>query len=176
MRQLAAVDALSFSEQDYYDLIRNKTASLIAGACSAGSLCGAPEYKDALTRYGDRIGMAFQIADDILDYTGDESVTGKPGGHDLAEHKVTLPLIGALPALSRGARTRVEELFACENPAEELISEVIGIVADAGGIEYARMRGEELAHDAEQALSVLPAGDVRTALTDAIAYVMERRS
>jgi octaprenyl-diphosphate synthase len=120
--------------------------------------------------------MAFQIADDILDYTGTEEVTGKPSGLDLREHKVTLPLIAALEHVSAPARARIDELFAVEDPGDELIADVIGIVSDAGGIDYARRRGEALAHDAEQALRVLPESSVRSALTDAIAYVMDRRS
>lgn len=176
MRQLGAVDELRFSEEEYYRLIRNKTASLIAAACESGALCGAAEYREAMARYGDRLGMAFQIADDILDYTENEAVTGKPGGLDLREHKVTLPLIGALPNVSRGGRERIDRLFADESPADDLIADVMGIVTEAGGIEYARRRGEQFAHDAEQALGVLPESPVRSALTDAIAYVMDRRS
>lgn len=176
MRQLGATDALAFTEAEYYCLIRNKTASLIAGACESGALCGAPEFRAPLAQYGDRLGMAFQIVDDILDYTGHESETGKPGGLDLHEHKVTLPLIAALPRVSPPARGRIDELFRTEAPADELIGDVIAIVAEAGGIEYARARGEEFAHDAERALRVLPESPVRTALTDAIGYVMDRRS
>jgi octaprenyl-diphosphate synthase len=175
MRQLAAVDALSFSEEEYCHLIRAKTASLISGACESGALCGAPEFRETLARYGDRLGMAFQIADDILDYTADQTVTGKPGGLDLREHKVTLPLIAALPHVSTDRRRRIDELFATESPSDELLADVIAIVADAGGIDYARQRGEQFAHDAEQALRVLPMTPVRSALTDAIAYVMDRR-
>jgi octaprenyl-diphosphate synthase len=175
MRQLAAVDALSFSEDEYCRLIRAKTASLISGACESGALCGAPEFREALAQYGDRLGMAFQVADDILDYTADQSVTGKPGGLDLREHKVTLPLIAALPHVSTAGRGRIDELFATEAPPDGLLADVIGIVAEAGGIEYARQRGEQFAHDAEHALRVLPETPVRSALTDAIAYVMDRR-
>jgi octaprenyl-diphosphate synthase len=176
MRQLGAVDALAFSEQDYFHLIRAKTASLIAGACESGAMCGAPEFREALAKYGDRLGMAFQIADDILDYTGNESVTGKPVGLDLRERKVTLPLIAALPRVSTAARKRIDELFAAESPGDATIADVVGIVADAGGIDYAQRRGEQFANDAEQALRVLPECSVRSALTDAIAYVMARRS
>jgi octaprenyl-diphosphate synthase len=176
MRQLGAVDALAFREEEYYHLIRSKTASLISGACESGALCGAPEFRRELAVYGDRLGMAFQIADDILDYTEDESTTGKPSGLDLREHKVTLPLIGALPHMSAASRSRVDELFAAENPDDALLADVIGIVADAGGIDYARRRGEQFAHDAEQALRVIPESPVRASLTDAIAYVMDRRS
>src|SRR5678815_3668178 len=67
MRQLAALDALAFSEDDYDTLIESKTASLFAAACEVGSLCGAQRYRSALTRFGQRLGMAFQVADDLLD-------------------------------------------------------------------------------------------------------------
>ena len=176
MRQLSAVDALNFTEDDYYHLIRAKTASLMAGACESGALCGAPEFRQALAQFGDRLGMAFQIADDILDYTEDQSVTGKPGGLDLREHKVTLPLIYVLPRVSAGARRQIDELFAMEAPDDDLLAEVVGIVADAGGIDYSRRRGEEFAHDAEQALRSIPDSPVRSALMGSIAYVMDRRS
>lgn len=176
MRQLAAIDALQFSENDYYDLIRAKTASLLSGACESGALCGAGAFREVMARYGDRLGMAFQIADDILDYTGDTSVIGKPSGHDLAEHKLTLPLIAALPRLTPAARARVDELFATEAPDDDLVADVIDLVRRAGGIEYARRCGERFAHEAETALSVLRDSPVRSALADAITYVMERRS
>jgi len=175
MRQLGAVDALEFSEEEYFALIRAKTASLMAGACESGAICGAPELREPLAQYGDRLGMAFQIADDILDYTEDQSVTGKPSGLDLREHKVTLPLIAALPHLSAPGRQRVDALFATEAPDDDLIADVIEVVSKAGGIDYARRRGEQFALDAEEALRVLPESPVRSALTDAIAYVMNRR-
>jgi octaprenyl-diphosphate synthase len=176
MRQLAAVETLSFGEEDYYRLIRAKTASLIAGACESGAMCGALEFREPLAHFGDRLGMAFQIADDILDYTEDESVTGKPGGLDLREHKVTLPLIAALPRLNAVERERVETLFRAESPTDGLVSDIIAIVEKAGGIEYARRQGERFAREAEAALRSLPPSPVRSALTDSIAYVMERRS
>lgn len=176
MRQLAAVNALDFTEDEYYRLIRSKTASLMSGACESGALCGAAEFRAPLAEYGDRLGMAFQIADDILDYTGNESVTGKPGGLDLREHKVTLPIIAALPLATVGGRRRIDELFATEAPTDALIGDVIEIVRDAGGIEHARRRGEHFAHDARQALASLPDSPVRSALAEAIGYVMDRRS
>jgi octaprenyl-diphosphate synthase len=176
MRQLGAVDALQFTEDEYYALIRCKTASLLSGACESGALCGARRFRGVLAEYGDRLGMAFQISDDILDYTEDESVTGKPGGLDLREHKVTLPLIAALPRVSSAGRQRVDELFAAETPADELIDDVIGIVAEAGGIDYARQRGEQFAAEAASALAGVPESPVRTSLLDAITYVMDRRS
>jgi octaprenyl-diphosphate synthase len=176
MRQLAAVDALAFSEADYEALIQAKTASLLSAACETGAMCGAAQHRDALRRYGERLGMAFQVADDILDYTETAAVTGKPSGLDLREHKVTLPLIAALPRLSTAARGRVEALLASEAPSDEQIADVVRLVTEAGGIESARRRGEQFAHEAEEALEGLPDTPARTALADAILYVMDRRS
>jgi octaprenyl-diphosphate synthase len=176
MRQLGALDGVEFSEDDYFALIRAKTAVLVSAACETGALCGAPQFRSNLKRYGELLGMSFQIADDILDYTSDSTVTGKPSGLDLREHKVTLPLILARPQLTAASRRRVDELFATEDPDERLINDVVAIVAEAGGIDRARQRGEQLAQEAEDVLEPLPDSPVRSALTDAISYVMDRRS
>ena len=176
MRQLAAVEKLAFAASEYELLIEAKTASLLSAACETGALCGAVRHRAALKRYGARLGMAFQVADDILDYTETASVTGKPSGLDLREHKVTLPLIAALPHLSAAGRGRVDALFAADAPTDDQIAEVIGLVADAGGIEAARRRGEQFALEAEAALAGLPDTPARAALADAILYVMDRRS
>ena len=176
MRQLTAIDSLQFGEADYYQLIRCKTASLLSGACESGALCGAAGYRQVLAQYGDRLGMAFQITDDILDYTGEASVTGKPGGLDLREHKMTLPLIAALPSVSPAGRERIGAVFASATPDDELILDVITIVAEAGGIDYARQRGARFAEDAGETLRRLPDSPARAALADAISYVMDRRS
>src|SRR5205823_5907860 len=102
MRQLEAHDKLAYDEAQYDELIRSKTASLLAGACEVGALRAPAPYREALARFGLRLGMAFQITDDLLDYTEREAVTGKPSGLDLKEHKVTLPLIAALAAMRPG--------------------------------------------------------------------------
>ncbi|MBX7118616.1 MAG: polyprenyl synthetase family protein [Gemmatimonadaceae bacterium] len=176
LRQLASFDALSFTEQDYYTLIRAKTASLVGAACEMGALAGAPRFRANMRRFGERLGMAFQVADDLLDYTEQEAVTGKPSGNDLKEHKVTLPLIAGLPRMSRAARARVEALFADPTPGDAAIAEVVGIVGESGGLEFARRKGEQFAQEAEEALADLPQSDVKQSLADALAYVMDRRS
>jgi octaprenyl-diphosphate synthase len=176
MRQLAALDALAFSEQDYDTLIESKTASLFAAACEVGSLCGSQRHRKALTTFGQRLGMAFQVADDLLDYTEAQETTGKPTGLDLREHKVTLPLIFALRTMSPGARRRVDALFANPDPDDALIAEVVEIVREEGGLEYARRRGEDFAQEAEEALGSLPESVYRSSLAETIGYVMDRRS
>ncbi len=176
MRQLGALDALAFTEADYDQLIGAKTASLFRAACELGALCGAGEHRAALACYGERLGMAFQVVDDLLDYTEDAEVTGKPSGLDLREHKVTLPLIAALPELDASGRRRVEALFAAPDPDDQQVAEVIALVASHGGLDYARRRGEARAREAEEALAGLPDTAARAALVDAIGYVLERRA
>jgi octaprenyl-diphosphate synthase len=176
MRQLASYDALSFSEADYWQLIHAKTASLLGAACEVGALCGAPVHRTAMRRYGDQLGMAFQVVDDLLDYTEVESVTGKPSGNDLREHKVTLPLIAALGQMSVAQRKCVDGLFASPIPDDSEIADVVGIVTDCGGIDYARRKGEEFAEQADAALVSVPASAARQSLSDAVAYVIDRRS
>ena len=176
MRQLAAYDALSFTEEDYFQLILAKTASLLGAACEVGALCGAPDYCDAMRRYGTQLGMAFQVADDLLDYTEVESVTGKPSGNDLREHKVTLPLIAALGRMTAAQAGRVEALFANPTPDDAQIADVVAIVTDVGGIDYARRRGQAFADEAEAALGPVPDSPARDALCGALTYVIDRRS
>jgi octaprenyl-diphosphate synthase len=176
MRQLGALEALAFSEDDYEFLIRCKTAALFKAACEVGALCGAARYLDPLSRFGERLGMAFQVQDDLLDYTEAAETMGKPTGLDLKEHKVTLPLIAALRAISPGSRRTVERLFATAEPSDEDVAEVVAIVRDADGLDYARRRGEEFASQAEEALSELPESRVRSSLSDTLAYVLDRRS
>ena len=176
MRQLEAHDKLAYGEAEYDQLIRAKTASLLSGACEVGALRAAPTQREALARFGMRLGMAFQIADDLLDYTEAEAVTGKPSGLDLREHKVTLPLIAALDAMAAADRRLVGELMTAPTPEDGLVAEVIRLVAARGGLDYARRRALELAQQAEAELDVLPPSAARDALRDSIAYAVERRS
>jgi octaprenyl-diphosphate synthase len=176
MRQLAVIEPLDFGESEYYDLIRSKTASLMRAACELGALSGARNYRRALGAYGENLGMAFQITDDLLDYREVKETTGKPSGLDLREHKVTLPLIYALRDMSPKSRRDVEQLFASDEVTDADIARVVRIVAESGGFEYARARGEEFAERANDSLSDLPDTAARGALGDAISYVMERHS
>ncbi len=175
MRQLGPGNPLEFSERDYETLIRAKTASLFMASCEVGALCGAERHRQALMQYGLKLGMAFQIADDLLDYTEAQEMTGKPSGLDLREHKVTLPLIAALAEMPAQERSRVEELFRTAEPQDADVGDVVAIVREYGGLEYARRRGNQYAHEAEEALVSLPDGASKTSLMDTIIYAMERR-
>jgi octaprenyl-diphosphate synthase len=176
MRQLAVTNPLAFAEREYYALIRSKTASLMRTACELGALSGARRHCDALGNFGENLGMAFQIADDLLDYREAKETTGKPSGLDLREHKVTLPLIHALRKMSPAARSEVDRLFATDAVGDDEIASVVRIVADNGGFEYAREREEEFAERAHDSLSDLPDTVARRSLDASISYVMERHS
>lgn len=175
LRQLASCDALDFTERDYELLIESKTASLISAACELGALAGDPVYRVPLRRYGREMGMAFQIADDLLDYTADEAVTGKPSGIDLREHKVTLPLIATLPRLSPEERAVVDGLFDNPEPGDADIAPVVELVRKHGGLDYAREQALAYARRAAEALEGLPDGPALQALRDSIVYAVERR-
>jgi len=176
MRQLLAHDPLEFSEAEYNLLIRAKTASLVAGSCEIGALQAGPAEREALRRFGEALGMAFQIVDDLLDYTEEASVTGKPFGSDLREHKVTLPLIAALPNMSEPEQRAVSRLLHSPEPGDALIAEVIQAVSRAGGLEYARERALQLAQQADTELDLLQPSAAREALRASITYVIDRRS
>jgi octaprenyl-diphosphate synthase len=175
MRQLMALEPLAFSEDEYDLLIRAKTASLLSGACEVGALRGPTHARQALRRFGDYLGMAFQIVDDLLDYTEEETVTGKPSGNDLREHKVTLPLIYALDRLPAEGRREVAALMTTPEPTEGQIGRVIGLVADTGGLEYARQRAQLMAEQADRELDALDPSPAREVLRDSITYVLDRR-
>jgi octaprenyl-diphosphate synthase len=176
MRQLLAHDPLEYSEAEYNLLIRAKTASLVAGSCEIGALQASPPEREALRRFGEALGMAFQIVDDLLDYTEEASVTGKPFGSDLREHKVTLPLIAALPNMSEAERRAVSRLLHSPEPGDALIAEVIQAVSRAGGLDYARERALQLAQQADTELDLLQPSAAREALRASITYVIDRRS
>ena len=175
MRQLVSADALGFTEEDYYRLIRAKTASLMSAACELGAMTGDETYREPLTRFGHFIGMAFQIADDLLDYTATEEATGKPTGLDLREHKMTIPLIAAMEEMSGDARGEVEQFFADPEPTDDGIERVVALVEAHGGLEYARERANAFGERAADALAEVPASPAREALQRAVTYVVDRK-
>ena len=176
MRQLLAHDPLAFSEADYDLLIRAKTASLMSGACEVGARGGSPVERRALRDFGEGLGMAFQIVDDLLDFTGAEAITGKPAGLDLREHKVTLPLIYALPRMSGAQRSAVAALLENPEPGDSDIVRVVDAVRECGGLEYAHLRAQSFCARAEAALEALQPSAAREQLRASLSYVVERRT
>jgi octaprenyl-diphosphate synthase len=175
MREIEAHDVLDYSIDAYDRMIDAKTASLLSGTCEVGVIGADPALREPMRRFGRALGMAFQIADDVLDYVSSEDVTGKPAGLDLREHKLTLPLLAAVPQMDASERALVSSLMADPEPSAESIADVVGIVGQRGGIERAQSRAQQFALKAEDELAALPDGPLREALRDCVAYVVQRR-
>ena len=174
MRQLTSYDALDFTERDYDRLIAAKTASLMSAACEMGALVGEASFREPLATYGNALGMAFQIADDLLDYEGSEAQTGKPVGHDLREHKVTLPLVHALERATDAEMGVIRAFFDDPEPSDDRIASIIEIVDARGGLHYARTRASNYVATAQEALDRVADGPARDALRAAVAYAVQR--
>ncbi|MFH2056299.1 MAG: polyprenyl synthetase family protein [bacterium] len=153
LRQIEESFNYDLSEQDYLRIISDKTAALFAAAAIAPPLLGgAPrEAIEALDRFGEHSGCAFQIADDLLDFVGEQSRTGKKPGIDLQQGKITLPLIHALQKTQAGTRKSIIDIL--DNGVDDGDFErVLDFLHDSGGIDYARQRAQSLC---DQALSYL---------------------
>lgn len=174
MRQLLSYDNVSFTEGEYFRLIAAKTASLMSAACEMGALAGNGEYREPLRRFGRALGMAFQIADDMLDYSGSADVTGKPAGLDLRGRKVTLPLVGALRQMSPTEVDQVRHVFTMVEPGDSEVGAVIELVQRNGGLEYARRKAVEYANAAEAALEGLVPGPALDGLRESVIYAVDR--
>lgn len=160
--------------RQYFYLIEKKTASLIATACEMGAVIGAPAHREALTLYGQRLGMAFQLIDDLMDYGGSQAVMGKAAGSDLREGQVTFPLLAVLPRLSPTERRTVQQVFADDPAVPTAIDRVIELVHAHGGIEATRRIAREYAERAQEALAEVPATPAREVLEAAVDYVLAR--
>lgn len=166
------------SEASYLRMASDKTASLVAAAARLGAvLVDAPAAMvEALGAYGENLGMAFQIADDILDFTGDAGTLGKPVGHDLQQGKITLPLIYALRAAPEVQRRGVLELMRLRGKGDVDWRRVVDFVGQYGGVAAARTAARQYSARAEGCLQHLPDSPARQALGVAVRLVVERES
>jgi octaprenyl-diphosphate synthase len=175
--QMIHTSDASISEQTYFDIIRKKTAVFIQGCCRAGALvAGAPQpIVEALSHYGYHIGMAFQIADDLLDYTGDPARMGKPVGNDLREGKFTLPLIIALRESTPADRERLLQMI--EAPVKDgEMQQVVEIIRRYDGFTRTQAIAAHHVRQAAEALSLLPPTTIRQSLAALCDYIVEREA
>ena len=171
------ISAFEYSEdvQSYLDRIGGKTASLFATAAESGAIVsGAPEPQVvALRRYGESLGMAFQIVDDILDFTGDPDAMGKPVGSDLREGTLTLPAI--LYMQQQPDDNAVRRAFD-DVDREHNLALAIEEIGDSATLDQAAQVAQRFGARAREALPALPPGEARSTLDGLIDYVLERRS
>lgn len=174
--QLLHVNNPDVDETAYLRVIERKTAVLFAAAARlAAILCDQDErHGAALHTYGLNLGFAFQIADDVLDYTADSAALGKNLGDDLAEGKATLPLIHALALADPEHRQRLRDII--EQGDTHAMPEVLDAIATADGIEYSQVRAADYAARAEDALSQLPDNAWSAALRGLARYAIDRKS
>ena len=156
--QLMNMHNASLDEVEYLHVIRSKTAKLFEASARVGAiLAGAsPELEEASAQYGQALGTAFQVIDDVLDYTGDATVMGKNLGDDLREGKATLPLISAMQRGTPSQKAIIRS--AIETGASGMLQRVLEIVTETGALEFSRQAAAHEAQRAMVAASRLPSG------------------
>ena len=169
---------LDMSEQTYFQIISDKTASLLSAATRSGAILGgaSPDSIEVMTKYGEDLGLAYQITDDLLDFTGDSSVVGKPVGHDIKDGKVTLPLIRAFSNCRDGEADEIKQKIQNGLEGSDDWKDLIDFVNAKGGIDYAREKAGRLVQMAVSRLEYFEESEAVDTLKEAVRYVTQRRS
>jgi len=175
--QIQKTRKLDIDEETYFKVISDKTASLIETCCTIGAMSATsnPEYAAAMGEFGKNLGISFQIRDDILDYEGSLSITGKRTGGDIKEKKITLPLIYSLNQVSANQASEIRKIIKNGKESSK-IEVVINFVKENKGIEYAIAQAREYSNAAKNALSKLPDSQSRLALEALVDFVVDRKN
>lgn len=174
--QIEKARRLDITEEIYFEVIRQKTASLIATVCEAAAASvDREDIAPRMRRFGELVGLAFQIKDDIFDYGMPGSEIGKPTGNDIRERKITLPLIYALQHCDKATRKELMNIVKHHNEQRSYVHKAIGIVRNAGGIEYAHQRMIELKDQAIGLLEDIPESDAKRSLIGLVEYTVNRK-
>lgn len=173
--QIEKARKLDITEEVYYEIIRQKTATLIAACCSLGAASVKPEsqHVETMRKFGELIGMAFQIKDDLFDY-GDTQI-GKPTGIDIKEQKMTLPLIYVLNQASKKDKKWLINSIKNHNKDTKRVKEVIAFVKNNGGLEYAINKMKAFQAEALLLLKNYPESDYKNSLKLMVNYVIDRK-
>jgi octaprenyl-diphosphate synthase len=173
--QMEKSRSLNMTEAIYFEIIRQKTASLISSCCAVGaSSAGAPEdVVQKMKLFGEKVGMAFQIKDDLFDY-GEEEI-GKPLGIDIKEKKMTLPLIFSLSKASWLEKRRIMGIVKNDRKSQKQVKEVIDFVKKNGGIEYAKEKMEVFHHEALKILEDFADSSYKNSLIDLVQFTINRK-
>ncbi len=173
--QIEKARRLDITEDVYFDVIRQKTASLISCVCEAAALtAGKEELREKMRLFGEYIGMAFQIKDDIFDYGSTEDI-GKPTGIDIREQKMTLPLIYTLNNCSKEVKKELMDIVKNGNEDRKKVKKAVKMVVDHGGIEYAEKTMNEYKAKAIAMLEEFEDSPSKAAIEGLIEYTTTRR-
>jgi len=175
--QLMKSGDIHITEEEYFTLIEKKTAVLISAASAVGAmLAGAPPaHVDTLRAYGLRIGKAFQLTDDTLDYVASEKEFGKAIGMDLKEGKITLPLIHALRQCSESEKNRVKDILERQGSQEGDVQEILSLIHKFGGIDYALNRARELIDEGRTLMNLFGDSQAKRSMLAIADFILERR-
>jgi octaprenyl-diphosphate synthase len=175
LMQLEKSRLLDINEEVYFEIIRNKTASLLGSACAAGAYSTSQDNQltEKLRSFGEKAGIAFQIKDDLFDY-GNESV-GKPTGNDIKEKKMTLPLIYTLHNINKSDRKELIYIIKNKNKDQQQVQRVINKVIEFGGIDYATKKMNAYRDEAFAILYEFEDNKVRNALEDLVRFTTDRK-
>lgn len=178
VQQLAALRDIDMTEAVYMDVIGAKTAALFAAAAEVSPvIAGRPvSERQALRRYGQELGLAFQLVDDALDYGGFESALGKSVGDDFREGKVTLPVIRAYAAGSAEEKMFWQRVIKDHNQDEKDLETAVSILRSAGALQSTMDEAKRRSENARKALTIFPDSPWKTALSDIAGFVVERIS
>lgn len=173
--QIEKTRKLDIKEDIYFEIIRRKTASLLASACAAGAWSTTADeiLTEKMRLFGEKVGIAFQIKDDLFDY-GTANI-GKPTGIDIREKKMTLPLIYTLQHSSKEQRRHIINIVKNYNKDKDKVNEVIALVKENGGIEYAQQKMMQYRDEALTILHELPQSDVRNGLESLVRFTTDRK-
>ena len=174
--QLTKNGDAAITEDEHFDIIRRKTAFLFGGSAQIGGMLGrvSKEQEQALQQYGFSLGIAFQVVDDLLDFTGDLAALGKPVGADLLEGKMTLPLIHLLQQPGHRAGEIVRDIIEKRAATNEQWDEILALLHEHRSIDYASRRAVEFAERAKKQLAIFPPSSERDALMALPDYVLSR--
>ena len=174
--ELVHTNDLETDRDSYMQIITAKTAVLISAACGCGAIVSgsSPDIEASLSRFGRSVGIAFQLVDDLLDYTSSEEVFGKPVGKDLLEGKITLPLIYTLARAERDEKAKFKELFLNRKTDETAYEALLDRVRQGGVLEKIRKEAQGYVDDAAMCLKPFPDSAVKTNLLTLIQYIIDR--
>ncbi len=166
---------LNLDEETYFEIIRNKTASLLSSACAAGAWSAIPDEEIAarMGAFGEKVGIAFQIKDDLFDYASQD--IGKPTGNDIKEKKLTLPLIYTLNKVDKKTRREIIYIIKNENARKEKVNYIIDVVTKNGGIDYTVNKMNQYKEEALIILHTFPPSDIRNGFEDLVNFVTDRK-
>lgn len=164
-------------EEVYFRLISDKTASLLAAACQLGAVASTDNEENmaAMKEFGENLGIAFQIRDDLLDILGVEKNTGKPLGNDIRDSKITLPVLYALKKAQKKEARRVIRMIKRDAKKQE-IKEITAFVEIHGGIKYSMEKAQEFSKQAITTLDRYPDSPYKNSLTNLVNFVTTRES